>query len=108
MGWEGFIIETILNTLSQKGIPVNPYYFRSSDGYELDLVLDFGIKELWGIEIKLSSNIKGADVEHVKNVSKMIKVGKRFLICQINKGMFDGKFGFGNIMEFIKIIEKEV
>lgn len=106
--WEGFIIETILNTLSQKGIPVNPYYFRSSDGYELDLVLDFGTKELWGIEIKLSSNIKAADVEHVKKVSQMIKVEKQFLICQTSKGIFDGKFGFGNIMEFIKAIEKEI
>lgn len=103
--WEGFIIENILNTLSQRGIPVNPYFFRSSDGHELDLVLDFGVKELWGIEIKLSSSIKGSDVEHVKNVSKMIKAEKQFLICQTKEGVFDGKFGFGNVMEFIKLLE---
>lgn len=106
--WEGFIIETILNTLSQRGIPVNPYYFRSSDGYELDLVLDFGVKELWGIEIKLSSSINGADAERVKKVSQMIKVEKQFLICQTNQGVFDGKFGFGNIAEFLKLIENNI
>lgn len=105
--WEGFIIETILNTLDQKGIMVSPYYFRTGDGYELDLVLDFGAKKLWGIEIKLSSNIKVVDMERLKNVSDMIKADKKFLICQISKGIFDGNSGFGNITEFLEIIENE-
>lgn len=106
--WEGFIIENILHILDQKGIIVSPYYFRTNDGYELDLVLDFGFQKLWAIEIKLSSDIRISDMERLKKVSEMIKADKHFLISQINQGTFDGKSGFGNLVEFLKIIENEI
>lgn len=106
--WEGFVIETILNTLGERGVPVSPYYFRSSDGYELDLVLDFGAKELWGIEIKLASEVRSADLERIKAVSAMVKVEKRFLICQTKDRFFDGKFGYGGVAEFMRVLEEEM
>jgi predicted AAA+ superfamily ATPase len=50
--WEGFVMENILNSL-----PTNwtASYYRSSNGAEIDLVLEFGSTEVWGIEIKKSS-----------------------------------------------------
>lgn len=50
--WEGFVMENILNHL-----PANwaASYYRSSNGAEIDLVLEFGSNEVWGIEIKKSS-----------------------------------------------------
>lgn len=50
--WEGFVIENILNQ-----IPANwtASYYRSTNQAEIDLVLEFGSKEVWGIEIKKSS-----------------------------------------------------
>lgn len=50
--WEGFVMENILNQL-----PANwtASYYRSSNQAEIDLVLEFGSKEVWGIEIKKSS-----------------------------------------------------
>lgn len=106
--WEGFVIEIILNTLSQRGVSVNPYFFRSSDGYELDLILDFGTKELWAVEIKLSTSSKKEDIEYMKKVAEMINIKKQFLICQTNQGMFNGNYGFGNLAAFLKIIEQEI
>jgi len=106
--WEGFIIENILNTLSQKGVPVNPYFFRSSDGHEMDLVLDFGVKQLWGLEIKLSSDIKISDFDQLKKVAQMINVEKGFLICQGNKAFFDGNFGYGSLNDFLQLIEEAI
>jgi len=53
--WEGLVIEQILGTLSQSGLPIEPSFLRTSDGYEIDLLLDFG-KELWAIEIKLTAS----------------------------------------------------
>jgi hypothetical protein len=40
--WEGYVIEQVLGVLSATGMNYDAYYFRTSDRYELDLVLDFG------------------------------------------------------------------
>ena len=46
--WEGFVIENILS-----GAPdhVRPYYYRTSKGLEVDLLLEVGSLEKWAIEI---------------------------------------------------------
>ncbi len=53
--WEGYVIEQALGELSSSGCNFNAYYFRTSDQYEVDLVLDFG-KEIWAVEVKLTSS----------------------------------------------------
>ena len=50
--WEGFVIENILSVLPSG---VQPYYYRTTGGAELDLVLEFGVSERWAIEIKRSA-----------------------------------------------------
>lgn len=51
--WEGFVIENILSVLPSG---VQPYFYRTPGGAELDLVLEFGVSERWGVEIKRSSS----------------------------------------------------
>jgi len=46
--WEGFVIENILSSAPEQA---NPYFYRTSAGAEIDLVLDMG-NEIWAIEIK--------------------------------------------------------
>ncbi|TXE06679.1 ATP-binding protein [Algoriphagus aquimarinus] len=50
--WEGFVMENILNQLPADW---TASYYRSSNQAEIDLVLEFGTNEVWGIEIKKSS-----------------------------------------------------
>lgn len=50
--WEGFVIE---NLLSVAPAHVQPYYYRTSNGAEIDLILGFSPSERWAIEIKRSS-----------------------------------------------------
>jgi predicted AAA+ superfamily ATPase len=50
--WEGFVIENILSVSPVSAIP---FYYRTSGGAEIDLVLEFSGKEKWAIEIKRSS-----------------------------------------------------
>ena len=50
--WEGFVIENILSVLPSG---VQPYYYRTANGAEIDLVLEFGVSERWAIEIKRSA-----------------------------------------------------
>ena len=49
--WEGFVIENLLNS-SPEG--VQGYFYRSSGGAEIDLLLNWPDGKLWAIEIKRS------------------------------------------------------
>ena len=51
--WEGFVIE---NLLSVAPTGVQPYYYRTAHGAEIDLVLEFSPTERWAIEIKRASS----------------------------------------------------
>jgi hypothetical protein len=50
--WEGFVIENLLSVSPDWAIP---FYYRTSGGAEIDLILEFSGKEKWAIEIKRSS-----------------------------------------------------
>ncbi len=49
--WEGYVIEQIISLLPSS---VQPYYYRTHDGAEVDLILVKGIKPIASIEIKYS------------------------------------------------------
>lgn len=53
--WEGFVIENVL-ACTPEG--VEPYFYRSSNGAEIDLLLRWPNNDLWAIEIKRSLNPK--------------------------------------------------
>jgi predicted AAA+ superfamily ATPase len=44
-----FVIEKIIATLPPD---IQPYFYRTSTGAEIDLLLDFGLGDFWAIEIK--------------------------------------------------------
>ncbi len=47
--WEGFVIENILSIIPNH---VEPYFYRTSNGIEIDLVLKISSQQLWAIEVK--------------------------------------------------------
>lgn len=51
--WEGYIIQEIISNLPQDALP---FYYRSQDGAELDLVIEQGLGIKLAIEIKLSDS----------------------------------------------------
>ena len=50
--WEGFVIENILSVIPSH---VQAFYYRTSGGAEVDLVLEISGREKWAIEIKRGS-----------------------------------------------------
>jgi predicted AAA+ superfamily ATPase len=50
--WEGYVIEQIIQLLPRT---IQPYYYRTHDGSEVDLILVKGIKPIASIEIKYST-----------------------------------------------------
>ena len=79
--WEGFCIEQVIRTLNASDVPFQPYYFRTSDQHEIDLVLDFG-KERWAIEFKLTSSPNPAQMEKLAATSRMIGASRSYLVSK--------------------------
>lgn len=79
--WEGFVIEQTLATLAACGRAAQPYFFRTSDGFELDLVLDWGAQR-WAIEIKLTSNPSSEMVDRLRKTGAMIGAARHVLVCR--------------------------
>ncbi len=52
LSWEGFVIEQLINAANKR---YKPFFYRSADGAEIDLLLEKGGKPSVAIEIKLSS-----------------------------------------------------
>ncbi len=99
--WEGFVIEQILGELSSRGRNVDPYYFRTSDGHELDLVLDFGT-ERWAIEVKLTASPSPSDLNHLDKVADMIGASRRFLVSQTKRSAGNDKRASCNLPGLLK------
>lgn len=79
--WKGFIIEQVISALNMRNHKASPYFFRTSDGYEIDLLLDWGT-ELWAIEIQLGSNPASAEIDRLQKVADMVGAQKRILLCR--------------------------
>jgi len=80
--WEGFVIEQTLGALAAAGRRAQPFFFRTADGHELDLVLDWGT-ERWAVEIKLTSNPSPETIERLHKTADLIDADRRVLVCRI-------------------------
>lgn len=50
MSWEGFVIENILSAMDHN--QNNAYFYKTSSGNEIDLVLERPGSEIWAVEVK--------------------------------------------------------
>jgi len=82
--WEGFAIEQVLATLAQCDVSFQAYFLRTSDQFEIDLLLDFG-SELWAIEAKLTADPRPQDMERLGRTADLVGAGKRILVSQIRE-----------------------
>lgn len=73
--WEGFVIENILSVMPDHA---QAYYYRTSGGAEVDLVLEFSGRERWAIEIKRSSAPALSKGFHA--ACEDIKARKRYIV----------------------------
>lgn len=79
--WEGFVIEQILDTLNATGRSVDPWFFRTAGGAEIDLLFRWN-RQLWAIEVKLTSNPSLQDFDGLDRAADLVGADKRVLISQ--------------------------
>lgn len=68
--FETFAFSELLKTLYNKGLDENIYFLRDTKGYEIDFILDFGVK-LKSIEVKLSQTIVKDFFKNLNLLSKL-------------------------------------
>lgn len=80
--WEGWVIEQILAFRRSTGASFSPYFFRTSDGLECDLLIESG-NETEVIEIKLSASPTTADFAKLDKIAKLVGATRQVLISRI-------------------------
>ncbi|RKZ07056.1 hypothetical protein DRQ32_10470, partial [bacterium] len=103
--WEGFVIEQTLATLSAAGKRPQAFFFRTSDGYDLDLVLDWGDRR-WAIEIKLTSNPSTEMIERLHKTADLIDAERRFLICRVGSKIENERLLVTNLSGWLKRVSE--
>jgi len=88
--------------------PFDPYYLRTSDGYEIDLILEVNGNELWSIEVKMGSSPNKNDLNKLAQISNLINANRTFLICQTDIPSLNSKGGFSSLSDFIQYMQKEL
>jgi len=82
--WEGFVIEQILICLEAQGTHYEPYFFRTNDGHELDLLLILNGKK-WGFEIKLSGSPGRDEFDGLNKAAEMVGADRKLLISRTRR-----------------------
>lgn len=82
--WEGWLLNQIVGTLKAAGEVFDAYFFRTTDGYEIDLVLEFS-KGRWAFEFKLTSSPGPGDFKRLDDAAKLIKADKKILVSRTKK-----------------------
>jgi len=98
--WEGFVIEQILSVRQARGESFDAYYFRTHDGFEADLVLDFG-RRREVIEIKLTSGPSLEDLARLGKVTELIHGTRQVLLCRVAKSVTTGERWITSLEDYL-------
>jgi hypothetical protein len=101
--WEGFVIHQVLGSLAASGISVDPHYFRTSDGYEADLVFRLGTV-VWAIEAKLTADPSPGDFDRLMRAGEMIGADRRYLVAQVRSPTLGKKSGVVSLADLIALL----
>ena len=102
--WEGYVVEQVLSTLSALGRRVEPWYFRTSDGHEIDLFLDFG-DERWAIEVKLTSQPDPHDLDRLNRAADLVGATRRILVSQTRRPTFTDRQISTGLLPLLKFLQ---
>jgi predicted AAA+ superfamily ATPase len=103
--WEGFVIEQILAFLESQGRDYEVYFFRTSDGYELDLILFLEGKK-WVFEIKLTGSPGTSELDRLKRTSEMINADNVVLVSRTEKEIKGGGIISTNLPGVLRLFKK--
>ena len=105
--WEGFVIGQVVESLAARGVTVVPHYFRTVDGYEVDLVFKLG-RHLWAVEVKLTSNPAQTEFARFNAAADLIDADRRVLVAQVAETTFNGRSGIAPLSGLLELLAREI
>lgn len=75
-------------------------FFRTSDGTEVDLIMEHG-EEVWAVEVKASSEPRLSDIRGLRSFMKDHKFGRAICVCTTPRKYSDGGIEFIPWQEFL-------
>jgi predicted AAA+ superfamily ATPase len=70
---ETFVFQELKRQASWYDDPLAFYHFRDRDGYEVDIVIEQGIRALAGIEVKAGATVTEADFRGLRRLKEAVK-----------------------------------
>jgi predicted AAA+ superfamily ATPase len=104
--WEGYVIDQAMGLLHALGAQFEAWWFRTSDGKELDLVLELP-GELWAIEVKLTASPGPQDLARLDKTADLVEANRRFLVSKTVESMGDGRRESTNIEGLLAAIREK-
>jgi len=103
--WEGFVIQQVLGTLAALGLPADGHFFRTSDGYEIDLLVKPG-RERWAIEAKLSSRPAPEDFDRLNRTADLAGADRRYLVARVTSAALGPRGGVVSLADLIRLLRR--
>ena len=79
MSWESFVIDQLISLFQQAEPSSQPYFWRTSQGHEIDLLIDLRGTKI-PIEIKLHSAPSAADAAGLRQCMQQLSLKRGYLI----------------------------
>jgi predicted AAA+ superfamily ATPase len=86
--WEGWVIEQLISAFTAQGVAVAPFWFRTQDQKEADLVLEFE-GHRWAVEIKLTSLPKPEDMQELRAAGALMKADRIILVSRTERNVWE-------------------
>jgi len=101
--FEHFIILEVKRLLDYRKREAKMSFYRTTDGAEVDLILEFG-QDIWAVEIKASSRPQLSDIRGLRSFIKDHKTVKAICVCQTIRPFIDGGIEFLPWQDFMKLL----
>jgi len=98
--WENWVIEQILAGRRARGESVEPCFFRTQDGLEVDLVLE-SARQREVIEIKLTTAPAPEDFRRLEKVAALTNAGRQVLISRTRQPVVSGDRWSVDLMSYL-------
>jgi len=79
MSWEAFIIDQLISAFQQAALGSRTYFWRTSQGNEIDLLVDLGTKKI-PFEVKLHSAPTAQDAGTLRQCMRDLKLPRGYLV----------------------------
>lgn len=103
--WEGFVIEQIISFHEALGENPEFHYFRTGDGYEIDLIIDRAGVRI-GVEVKCTSSPSLDDLRRLKKTGQMCGCHRTYLLSRTTSEIKTEEGGSVNLAGFLQMIRE--